>query len=450
MPDKKAPLKTLYKALTDRPLRPGEDTDLYEPYVEKLPDGDPILELKRAIEFSESESLHLVSGQRGTGKSTELLRLKFLLEEESQYSVFYLNMLDYLSESEPVEITDFLLAASSGLAAQAKEHYQLDTLHESYCERIQNLLSSEIKLEDIGLKAGAGAASFSANLKARLKKDVTFKRQLQQATQGHIVQLTTQVNEFVLDLVTAVREKSGNQQQQIVFIVDSFEQIRGTSQSAREVHDSVVRLFGHHGENLHLPQLHFVITVPPYLTTAAPGISRLTQCNPVTTLPSVHVKTRNGQPDEKALQVMRAIVYRRSKEAGEIFSEHAINYLAAASGGDLRHFFSMLRIALLKASAVMPVDLPITDEVIKQAEESQRRDMLPISDEDVLWLAKVHASKKAELPSIEQLPLLARLFDATLIINYRNGADWYDIHPLVENYVKERKKVLDERATSNL
>lgn len=211
-----------------------------------------------------------------------------------------------------------------------------------------------------------------------------------------------------------------------------------------------MRLFGHHGENLHLPQLHFVITVPPYLTTAAPGISRLTQSNPVITLPSVHVKTREGQPDDNALKVMRAIVYRRSKEAKNIFSDSAINHLAAASGGDLRHFFSMLRIALLKASAGLLVDLPIKNEVIEQAEESQRRDMLPISDEDVLWLAKVHASKEAELPSIEQLPLLARLFDATLIINYRNGKDWYDIHPLVETYVKERKKVLDERSTPDI
>ncbi|VAW89504.1 hypothetical protein MNBD_GAMMA18-1339, partial [hydrothermal vent metagenome] len=144
MLDKKQPLKTLYKALSDRPLKPGEDTELYEPYVEKLPGGDPILELKKTIEFSESESLHLVSGQRGTGKSTELLRLKCLLEKESQYSVFYLNMLDYLSESEPVEISDFLLAASSGLAAQAEERYDLDSLHEGYWKRIQNLLSSEI------------------------------------------------------------------------------------------------------------------------------------------------------------------------------------------------------------------------------------------------------------------------------------------------------------------
>ncbi|MCF6282945.1 MAG: hypothetical protein L3J28_12205 [Candidatus Polarisedimenticolaceae bacterium] len=444
MPNSKDVLKTLYKALTDRPLEPGVDDAFYEPYVESLPDGDPILELKTGIEFSESESLHLVSGQRGTGKSTELLRLKKLLEDDEGYEVFYLNMLDYLSESEPVDITDFLLSASAGLAAQAKERYGFDALHEGYWERMQNLLLAEVEFDQMGAKTDAMA--FSVDIKARLKRDASFKRKLQQATKGHIVQLTEQINRFVRELVDAVRVKQKNKDLQVVFIVDSFEQIRGTSQNAREVHDSIVRLFGNYGDNLHLPLIHFVITVPPYLITAAPGITRLTQSNPVITLPSVHVCKRSGEADQDALAIMRAIIHRRSEEAKSIFTDTAIDHLAAVSGGDLRHFFSMLRMAILKAGANVVVSLPIGEAIIRQAEETQRRDMLPISDEDVLWLHKVHKSKKAELPSIEQLPLLARLFDSTLIINYRNGEDWYDIHPLVRDYVQERKQSLDERS----
>ena len=444
MPDK-ANLKALYQALQDAPLDPLND--FYEPYVAALADGDPIQELKIAVEFSESESLHLVSGQRGTGKSTELLRLKSILEAEPQYTVFYLDMLDYLSESEPVEVTDFLLAASAGLAAQAKETFGFDSLHESYWERIENLLLSEVKIGEATLKAGADG--FGATLKAQLKRDASFKRKLQKATQGHIVQLTTQVNEFIVGLVAEIRKKLNHPDQQVVFIVDSFEQIRGTTQNAREVHDSVVRLFGSYGENLHLPQLHFVITVPPYLTTAAPGISRLTQSNPIVTLPSLDVRNRSEQVDDNALKVMRDIVYRRTAHASQIFIDQDIDRLALASGGDLRHFFSMLRIAILKSSADVMVEIPIKAKAIEQAEESLRRDMLPISDQDVEWLARVHESKKAELGSMEHLPQLARLFDATLIINYRNGEDWYGIHPLVLSYVEERKKTLEKRTTSN-
>ncbi len=53
----KKALRNLYVAVKDKPLEPKTDTDLYEPYVEDLPDGDPIHELLTGIEFSEVESL---------------------------------------------------------------------------------------------------------------------------------------------------------------------------------------------------------------------------------------------------------------------------------------------------------------------------------------------------------------------------------------------------------
>lgn len=441
----KQALRELYVALKDKPLEPKKDTDLYEPYVEKLPDGDPIHELLTGIQFSEVESLHLVSGQRGTGKSTELLRLKQLLEdtEDDHYIVFYLDVLDYLSESEPVEITDFLLAASAGLAKQAQERFGFDALHESYWKRMKNLLTAEVQLEDISLKTGVDA--FGVDIKARLKRDASFKKQLQKAARGHIITLTNNVNTFVSELVAQVRKQQKNDQLKIAFIVDSFEQIRGNAQNSNHVHDSMVQLFSSYGENLHLPEIHFVITVPPYLTTAAPGISRLTGSNPTLTLPSLHIRQKDGSLDVDALQVMRSIVWRRSKAATTIFTKKAIDQLAQASGGDLRNFFAMLRTALLKAGARTTVHLPVASKYIDQSTESLRRDMLPISDEEVKWLFRVHTSKKAELPSLEALPALARLFDATLVINYRNGDDWYDIHPLVRDYVIERQATLDQR-----
>jgi hypothetical protein len=91
------------------------------------------------------------------------------------------------------------------------------------------------------------------------------------------------------------------------------------------------------------------------------------------------------------------------------------------------------------------VGLPIQFPVMHKAKEQLQRSMLPINDQAVQWLAKVHATGQAELPESEKLPELAELFDNNLIINYRNGDDWYGIHPLVVDYVVERQKVLDER-----
>lgn len=62
-------LKTAYNALEDRPLEP--DDPYYVPFREQG-DDDPIADLGVAIAFAPSNSVHLVSGQRGNGKSTEL------------------------------------------------------------------------------------------------------------------------------------------------------------------------------------------------------------------------------------------------------------------------------------------------------------------------------------------------------------------------------------------
>lgn len=32
---------------------------------------------------------------------------------------------------------------------------------------------------------------------------------------------------------------------------------------------------------------------------------------------------------------------------------------------------------------------------------------------------------------MDDLPQLARFFDTNLVLNYRNGEDWYDVHPLL-------------------
>jgi hypothetical protein len=440
----KQTLKELYQALADRPLDPKVDVRFYEPYVEKLPDGDPIERLFTGISFSDNESLHLVTGQRGTGKSTELLRLRNTLQDNG-YVVFYINMLEYLHASEPVEITDFLISACIGLAREAEEKYGLNQLQESYWGRLQGFFKA-IRLEKANIEAEALGVKFGIDLANNLRIDDVFKRRLQEASRGYIRQLVEDAHHFVMDLVNAVRAKLNQPDQQVAFIIDSFEQIRGHYGNAAQVHDSIVRMFTTYGRNLQLPMLHTVITIPPYLSSAAPNVARVLGSMPVISLPSIHVRKRQcAEVDEVGVRIMQQIVKRRSPEATEIFNDAGLRELAIASGGDLRDFFGLVRSTLVIAGTSLTVGLPIQFPVMHKAKEQLQRSMLPINDQAVQWLAKVHTTGQAELPESEKLPELAELFDNNLIINYRNGDDWYGIHPLVVDYVVERQKVLDER-----
>ncbi len=39
--------------------------------------------------------------------------------------------------------------------------------------------------------------------------------------------------------------------------------------------------------------------------------------------------------------------------------------------------------------------------------------------------------------SSDELPRLALFFDNNLVQNYRNGDDWYDIHPLLKDEINK-------------
>lgn len=436
-------LKSLYQALQDRPLL--SDDPYYVPYMqEDLKGQDPVAQIQTAIEFSSSESLQMVSGQRGTGKSTELSRLKANLEK-SGFIVFHIDMLAYIHTAEPVDISDFLLASTLALAEAAERDYQLTQVQENYFERLKNFLGAEIKLEEVSIKAETGA--FSADIKTRLKRDDSFRRKLQKHSEGHINRLVEDTETFIVELVTALREKTENPDQQVVFIIDSFEQIRGTIHNANDVHNSIVRLFSTHGKNLKFPMIHMVITVPPYLNSAAPGVATILGATSPVNWPSIHVRTKAGDDDENGIEILTRIVSKRTQHINKIFKKADLRRIAISSGGDLRHMFSIVKDALVINGANLDrMEMPIPPTVIAQAEDKLRRSMMPITDEDVMKLAYVQQSKQAELADIEELPELARLFDFNLIINYRNGDDWYDIHPLVADYVKERKALLKQRA----
>ena len=75
------------------PLEPGDPA--YVPRLAEDPAKDPISALAQRIDWSESESVNVLTGFRGNGKSTELRRLKRLLEDQGCV-VLLMDMLEYV------------------------------------------------------------------------------------------------------------------------------------------------------------------------------------------------------------------------------------------------------------------------------------------------------------------------------------------------------------------
>jgi len=422
--DHEALLKRFYQNLRDRPLDPKDS--YYVPYLEQDPSEDPIAHLRTRIGWSEAASVNLLSGQRGSGKSTGLRRLKQYLEQDG-HIVFLSDMRDYLNLTTPVEISDFFMAIMGGLSDEIEELYGANPGKRSFWERMVDFVNREVRIEEFGV------GTDGVELKAGLKDDPTFKQKLQGYLRGHVARLVKEAHRFGEEAVELVRKRYGDPDKKVVLLLDSIEQIRGVGAEAESVYKSVENLFSAHADSLRLNLLHVTYTIPPYLIPLAPGLGRYFGGAVVENLPSVHVFNRDGSEDTRGLEVLKAIIGKRCPEWEQIFSETQLRRMACGTGGDLRDFFRLIREVLIGASLPDGGELPAADRLIEDAENKLRREMLPIAEDDKAWLRKINTSKEAELQNKDSLSRLAGFFDTHLVLNYRNGQDWYDVHPLIRD-----------------
>lgn len=429
-------LRNFYQTLEGKGALPLEPDDpYYVPILSTDPVRDPILRLWQRIDLATSESVHLLTGFRGNGKSTELRRLKRLLEQ-SGCVVFLVNMLDYLLITKPVELSDFtlsLMAAFSNAAGEAEE-LNLNPLASSYWERLTDFLrQTEVEIEKLGLKNGA------ADLGLKLKTEPDFKEQVQRHLRGHLSRLTKDAQQFADALVVQIRKASNDPNKKVILLVDSVEQLRGQGDDAAKVHTSVVELFSGQAPHLAFPKLHVVYTVPPFLMAMSPNLGRNLGGHAIAQWPNIHVRKKDGSPDPDGIRVMEEIISRRCPNWRQIFTPEDLARLAHISGGDVRDFFRLIRECLVSLMiGGEQAHGRVGQDLLDRAVLILRNEMLPLADADASRLAMIHTSKREELASVNDLPTLARYLDTNIIMNYLNGEPWYDIHPVLIEELRKR------------
>ena len=421
-------LKEFFNAVSDRPLEP-DDERYVSLYDEALTDADPVQQLAGAVEWS-TESVRLFSGYRGAGKSTELRRLKRQLEEAG-HLVFLCDMEDYLNLSTPVDVSDFLIAVAGGFDEAVRAEYE-NALgsSKSYWEGLEGFLTS-LKVEGVSVSA--------YGFKASLKSDPTFKSRLQERMAGHLGALVAEVRRFCASRIAALRAHANAPDRKVVLLLDSVEHIRGTFSNAEAVQSPVENLFAGHAEKLRISDMHVVYTVPPYLKVRFPNIGQLYDEGGLEILPSFKLHEQDGAPIEEAYRTFEQVVRKRGAWERLLGQDEAVlRRLIRMSGGHLRDL-----LGLLARTALLARTLPVPESVVAAAINRRKSEFLPIPDDDAGWLAAIGQTHQAKLQSLQELPSLARFFDTHLVLCYRNGDEWYDVHPLVKEHVQLQADALE-------
>ncbi len=412
-----------YRNLASRPLEP--DDPFYVPLLERdeLVSSDPVQRLLHCIQWQPSESVQLFSGFRGTGKSTELRRLARSLREAG-HLVVLCDMEDYLNLSMPVDVSDFLIAVAGafGESLQAEDLLGNDPSVPSYWDRFTSFCKTRVEPTELDLKG----------LKIGLKADPNFKQKIQERMRGHLGSLVADVREFMADCVLRLRKRHG-EDRKVVLLLDSIEHLRGTSTNAAEVHASLENLFSGHPDKLRFQSLHVVYTVPPWLKVRSPGVEGDFDGGEL--LPCLKVRDRSGDPFAPGIGALAEVLERRGDWRRLLGGETALETIVLASGGYLRDLFRLVQSVLLLTA--QRNELPVPEEAVSLAIADVRNDYLPISREDAVWLAQVNETHRAELPAATSLADLARFFDTHLVLCYRNGEEWFDVHPLIRERIRQ-------------
>lgn len=421
-------LRAFFQAIHSPPLEPDDPRYVHLYEIPELATDDPVELLARGIEWTPGRSVQLFSGFRGTGKSTELRRLRHRLRQAG-FLVVLCDIEDFVNLSVPLDIADFLivLAGAFGESLAAPKLLGEDASREGYWERLTGFLRrTRIQIDEISVEAGEGV---SVGLKAALKSDPSFKRKVQEALEGHIGALAGDVHEYFASCVAALKRRHGPESD-VVFLVDSLERLRGTSTNADEVHRSAEELFGNHADRLELPGVHVVYTVPPYLKVRVPNLGALYSPGGLHMLPAVKVRTREGQQCQPGLDALERVVSARGDWSRLLGEREALDRIGLLSGGHLRDLLRILAEVLRRSQQV-----PVREATIEAAIHQVRNEFLPIADADAAWLHRVASTHRASLAEAGRLPDLARFFDTHLVLGYRNGGEWYDVHPLVAEEV---------------
>ncbi len=396
---------------------------------------DALGRLKAEISHREGDGVYLFTGQIGSGKSTELLRLKSELKSP-MCKVYYCDLEDWLNLNAPIDLSSMLLA----LVASWVEAVGTIQGKRSPVERLTDSLTrTNISITGITLSAGMGEAK--AQLQLALKTDEAFRARLESAIKDNVGSFVRQAHGFISEMVADICPKH----EKCVLIADSLEKIRGYGDEAKKVYETVQRLFLSEGTALRLPGVHVVYSVSPFLLAQNPQLPSILGQGVVVNMPSVHVfQKRSDTLDPSGITQMTALVALRYPQWQDFSGPDLLADLIRDCGGDLRDYLRAIKVVLLEQEA----DPATTREALMDVVRSQISPPRLIPSGHIAWMARLQRSHDPELDDKVDNAVFQRYLATKHILAYLNGDAWYAIHPLLQAWVMARPEAT-AAATAN-
>lgn len=400
-----------------------DDQNRYVPLLQGHRDALSLL--KAEITHREGDGVYLFTGQVGSGKSTELLRLKRDLSTP-QCKVYYCDLENWLNVNAPIDLASMLLALVAAWLEQVGSVAGQRTPTERF---IDFLTATKLELGEIKLSLGLEAAK--AELKVALQTDPKFRARLAQVVQDNVGSFISQAHRFVAALVADICPQG----EKCVLIADSLEKIRGYGTDAAKVYESIQQLFLSEGAALRLPSVHVVYSVSPFLLDQNPQLATILGQGVLVSMPSVHVfQKRSNTLDVDGVKQMTALVANRYAGWQSFVSPELLRTLIRDCGGDLRDYLRAIKVVLLEREG----NANASSEELLDLVRGQISPPRQVPSQHLAWMAKLERSHEAELNEQINATLFNGYLQTKHVLAYLNGTTWYAIHPLLRDWVLAR------------
>lgn len=412
-----------YKA--SNPSRPIQDPRYYIDFSE-VRGGDIVQELARTIIrlSPEEPTTQLLTGHIGSGKSTELFRLKAQLEAAGYHVVYFESDRDL--EMSDVEVTDILLVTARQISASL-ESIGI-SLRPNYFQRLfqsmSDTLRMPVEISDVSLSVGI------ATITTQSKDSADLRSQLHQYLEPRTKNILDAINnELLSPAIERLRTfgKAG-----LVAVVDNLDRVYPTRKLGDRLQPEY--LFVDRGDQLKRLNCHVLYTIPLSLVFSndLPVLTNRFGVSPVV-LSMVPVWNLEGKINPDSLSRLQQMVLARAfPDASEpqrlahlraVFEDmDTLNRLCTISGGHMRNLVRYLYSCLRKQ------DPPLSRGTLERVIRNERNDMLGLID-DQEWQLLFRAVKARNLQGESDYnDLLRSLF----LYEYRDDRGrWIDINPVL-------------------
>ncbi|WP_152017877.1 hypothetical protein [Aliarcobacter butzleri] len=367
-----------------------------------------------------SQTLKLfLSGHRGTGKTTELLKLKNEIDDTTCFFTVFCDLSDEELDVNNIDFIDIIILILEKLTKTLKDKKidipkaNIEPFYDWYEQRITeiNNQTDESASIEVGGKIGIDLFSlFSlvSRTKGKLSGSNSTKETIRKVFKNKFSDFSLKFNEFIFDIKKYLQENHISKD--LLFIVDGFEKI-GSLEDRKKI------LIDNSNKFVEI-KANMIITLPIELFSE---VSRLKEFASHISFPLITL-------DENSKERFKEFIYKRIDK--KLFdSEDTVEQIITYGAGSPRETLKIISSAYIQAEGEI-IDLKSIQDTQKSISEEL---MKYLDEKEILLLKQVY--NKDNIPFSDEL---AKLLIKKVLLDYDDGIE-RKINPILldnEDFIK--------------